>query len=187
MRIYQYMLKHCTRASETSDVATRPHRQFFGIADDQFTRWGNEFLLPDSQLRYPYGLIPFSKFLDCDLRAPLPSPGPDEVVLVGAMLHAKGLPMELVLEILDLADYAPRGRLRVPHDPFHRDNADELRKYLKYCWQLLIRCEMMAAELGMEIPWPVLVSRALIKLLSCGPRRWHHCDWGENPVRYTFR
>ncbi|KAK3904112.1 hypothetical protein C8A05DRAFT_32121 [Staphylotrichum tortipilum] len=135
-RIYQYMLNHCTWGGyTTSEVATHPHRQFFGIADRQFSRNGHDFRAPPHNLTLPYGLVPFAKFLTWDDKTADRRPGIDDVPAVRRLLHrGLGLPMELVLEILALAEYEPRGRLRVPHDPFHRANREELEKYLKYCW-----------------------------------------------------
>ncbi|KAK3987003.1 hypothetical protein QBC44DRAFT_401467 [Cladorrhinum sp. PSN332] len=174
MRIYQYMLKHCTLSGTTSEVAMYPHRQFFGIADGQFRWVGNEFRLPRQSLVYPYGLVSFEEFLNCD-GVTENKPAPSDVPQVRQILHSKGLPMELVLNIMALAEYAPRGRLQVPHDPFHLDNRDELAKYLKFCWEVLVRCDMMAGALGMVIPWRELVSHTLFQLFSCGPRHRLRC------------
>ncbi len=164
MRIYQWMVRHCTRGRTTTEVARHPHRQFFGIADRQFGSYGSE---------YPYGLVTYDKFLASgDERAP-PAASTDDVFAVRRLLHrGLGLPMELVLEIMALAEYEPRRRLRVAHDPFHRANRDELDKYISYCWKVLVRCEMMAAAVGLEIDWRHEVSKALVFLLGCGPRRW---------------
>ncbi|KAK4225241.1 hypothetical protein QBC38DRAFT_483421 [Podospora fimiseda] len=181
MRIYQYMVKHCTFSGTTSEVATYPHRQFFGIADGQFRLfYSNDFRLPGpglSPLVYPYGLVSFEEFLNCDsdgVTTVESKPAASDIPQVWQILHGKGLPMELILKILEMAEYAPRGRLQVPHDPFHRDNREELGKYLKFCWEVLVRCDMMAGALGMVIPWRELVSSTMVKLFSCGQRRWHN-------------
>lgn len=185
MRIYQYMLKHCTLSGTTSEVAMYPHRQFFGIADGQFRLVGNQFRLPSLSLVYPYGLVPYEEFLNCD-RVTENKPAPSDVPQVQQILRSKGLPMELVLNIMALAEYAPRGRLQVLHDPFHLLNRDELAKYLKFCWEVLVRCDMMAGALGMVIPWRELVSDTLVQLFSCGPRRWYIRDPRTEPETYTF-
>lgn len=185
MKMYQYMLHQCTLSGMTSEVATHPHRQFFGIADGQFRRYG---ALGRSTMRSPhylYGSVSFEHFLNCE--APTESkPGHSDVAHVQQILHSKGLPMELVLEIMDLAEYTPRGRLRVPHHPFHRNNWDELEKYLKFCWQVLVRCDMMASALGMAIPWEELVSDTLRELLDCCTGRWWTRDFCNTPNSYTF-
>jgi hypothetical protein len=187
MRIYQYMLKHCTKTDMTSEVAMLPHRQFFGIADGQFNHYG-EVRDPALNLVYPYGLMPLEKFLSWD-RVVERKPAPADIPQVQRMLYSKGLPMELVLEIMALAGYEPgEGRLQVPHDPFHPENREELAKYLRFCWKVLVRCDMMAVALGMVIPWQELVSHALVQLFSCVPgRRWYNIpDRVDNPELYVF-
>ena len=187
MRIYQYMLKQCTLSGMTSDVPTHPHRQFFGIADGQF-----QFSYQDhtQTLPHPYGLMPLEKFLHCDLWPPEHNTTPSDIPQVRHILHSKGLPMELVLDIMQRAGYAPRGRLRVPHDPFHPDNREELAKYLRFCWEVLVRCEMLAAALGMAIPWHDVVARVVVRLFGCvlrhGPRRWYVCEYEAGEGVYRF-
>ncbi|KAK3898227.1 hypothetical protein C8A05DRAFT_19145 [Staphylotrichum tortipilum] len=186
MRIYQYMLKHCTKSGMTTEVATHPHRQFFGIADGQFKRYGTEFRGPGLHIPYPYGLMPLEAFLNWD-QVVESKPAPADIPQVQWILHSKGLPMELVLEIMAFAGYAPRGRLQVPHDPFHPENREELAKYLRFCWEVLVRCDMMAVALGMAIPWRDLVSNTLVQLLSCVPRRWYTIpDDVDHPESYVF-
>jgi hypothetical protein len=89
---------------------------------------------------------------------------PADVEHVTSMLAGKGLPMEMQLHVLQLAQYLPQRRLEIPHDPQHPQNRTELHKYLKYCWQLLVRCEMIARALGDRIPWNRLVSQCLVDL-----------------------
>jgi hypothetical protein len=185
MKIYQYMLHQCTMSGKTSEVATHPHRQFFGIEDGQFKTRG--------MLRNPsylYGSVSFTHFLNSEApygtQGYLYGPGQFDVTQVQVLLYSKGLPMELVLEIMDLAEYAPKGRLRVPHHPFHRDNWDELEKYLKFCWKVLVRCDMMASALGMVIPWQDLVSQTLTELLDCCTGPWWTRDRESTPNSYTF-
>lgn len=179
------MLKHCTLSGMTSEVVTYPHRQFFGIEDGQF-RVYPRLLDPWLNIigRYPYGLIPIEEFLNCEVLTEN-KPRSSDIPQVQQILYSKGLPMELVLHIMAIAEYVPRGRLQVPHDPFHPDNRDELAKYLKYCWQLLVRCDMIASALGMEIPWHTLISATLVELFSCGPRRWYAKDSDDTYTFYT--
>lgn len=61
--------------------------------------------------------------------------------------------MELALNVMELAGYEPKRRLNNPHDPLYPCNRKELAQYLKYCWQILVRCDMMAKALDIEIPW----------------------------------
>lgn len=176
--LYQKMVQLCTISGMTSEVATFPHRQFFGIEDGQFTWRYNKPQLRDPRLnaigRYPYGVLPIEEFLNCEVLTEN-KPGPSAIPQVQQMLYSKGLPMELVLDIMDMAEYAPRGRLQVPHDPFHPENREDLAKYLKYCWVLFVRCDMMATALGMVINWEELICDAMIQLFSA-TQSWYSRD-----------
>ncbi|KAI4218036.1 MAG: hypothetical protein L6R40_008810, partial [Gallowayella cf. fulva] len=87
----------------------------------------------------------------------------DEVFL---SLRESGLPSELVLDILERADY--RWQRRSPHsnDPMHRDNRKELLKYLKFCWILLVRCDVLAKACGKRIDWAQDVSHCINNLFG---------------------
>ncbi|SPO00987.1 uncharacterized protein DNG_03736 [Cephalotrichum gorgonifer] len=178
MRIYQMAIRYCTESDSTSEVPSHPHRRFFGIEDNQFKWIGTRDLC---------GKVPFEKFLNLDTETQQ-KPSPSAVAQVQHILYSKGLPMEMVLDILEMAEYEPgEGRLIVPHDPLHLENRDELAKYLRYCWELLVRCEMMANAIGMEIPWIEVMNTALEPLLDSGAlggRKWHRRDWTEGT--YTF-
>lgn len=83
-------------------------------------------------------------------------PASDDVDEVRGMLGRKGLPAELALDVTELAGYeVPR---RVPHDPLHPLNRNDLARYLKYCWQILIRCDMLAKALDIKLHWKSLVA-----------------------------
>lgn len=59
------------------------------------------------------------------------------------MLISKELPVELAVKIMEHAHYEANRRLTpVPHNPFHPSNREELVKYLNYCWELFVCCEM---------------------------------------------
>ena len=84
------------------------------------------------------------------------NPSEDDVwSIVDTSLH-RGLPIELALMILEFADYTPRRR-RVPDDLLHQDNRGELQKYLTYCWELLVRANMLVRFHGHSIDWDSLV------------------------------
>ena len=187
MKVYQYMVHKCTLSGMTSEVATHPHRQFFGIEDGQFKMYSGAVTGEMSSPSYLCGSVSFEHFLSCD-KPTKSRPGRFDVPQVQRILHSKGLPMELVLDIMDLAEYTPSGgRLWVPHHPFHRDNWDELEKYLKFCWQVLVRCDMMASALGMVIPWQELVSGTLRELFDCCTGRWWTRSSERDAVNsYTF-
>lgn len=107
------------------------------------------------------------------------------------MLCFKGLPIELALDVMELAGYEAKRRLNIPHDPLHPYNRKELAQYLKYCWQLLVRCDMMAKALDMKIPWKVLISSSIVRLWgssTCGYARWYKpsTNWEDQPQSLLF-
>ena len=75
------------------------------------------------------------------------------ILVVVNYLSEKGLPFELALAILEFAEYVPYGRLDIADDPLHPDYEMELRKYLSYCWEVLMRCDMLAKASGKRISW----------------------------------
>lgn len=185
---YQFTLRFCTKSNTTSEVAAHPHRQFFGIPHGQFLAQGRHW---DKKRKHPYGILAFEHFLVSETSVGY-QPDDAEVPQVRRMLRCKGLPAELALDILELADYVPRRRLKVPHDPFHGDNRGELDKYLKYCWQLLVRLDMLSKELGMTIRWRELVSGAIVHLwdlnnCDCRRRDWYEYEVGYDEDYYKFK
>lgn len=178
MRVYQCAVRDCTYSGATSEVAAHPHRRFFGIEYGQFR---------SATARDLFGKLPFETFLSCDTPTQQ-KPTRSAVAQVKQILWSRGLPTELILDILEMAEYEPGdGRLEVPHDPFDPENRDELAKYLKYCWELLVRCEMMANAIGMEIPWMEVLHTVLVQLLGYNTRtgrKWYHIDWSEDT--FTF-
>lgn len=200
-KFYQYTLRTCTGTGQTSEVSAYPHRQFFGISDDQFR---GEFWYPkirkDHWLRWTdektesyrrpidhYGKVPIDEFLTLENESlPNHQPGKSDVTLVQDLLYRKGLPAELVLDIMQLASYKPVGRLATPHDPFHPSNRKELSQYLTYCWQVLVRCDMMAKALGMEMPWKELVGNCIAEFWAderCGQGRFFWSPISEDGDR----
>lgn len=191
-------------------MSTYPHRQFFGIRDDQFR---GEFLVPTIRkshwLRWVdpkpgnraydyrrrarhYGKVPINEFLTLE-NATLEGhqPGISDVVLVRDYLYQMGLPAELVLHVMELAGYETLGRLSEPHDPFHPSNREELGRYLKYCWRLLVHCDMMAKALGMELPWEELLGDCIVDFWAddgCGRGRffWTPVNEYSDPLPKVF-
>ncbi|KAH8646234.1 hypothetical protein BX600DRAFT_157981 [Xylariales sp. PMI_506] len=49
-------------------------------------------------------------------------------------------------------------------EPLHPQHRTRLMGYLTYCWDLFVRCDMMAKALGDQIPWDKLVSWSLADL-----------------------
>lgn len=123
--------------------AIRPlHIDFFGIREGQFSdnpraRKDGPFThlgerLQVGQGTYPYGIKPIHDFLEFENTASH-LPNVSEVTHVSWLLTMKGLPVEISSRIMELADYEPRRRLKVPHDPFHEENNAELEIYLSTC------------------------------------------------------
>ncbi|KAJ5771937.1 hypothetical protein N7520_002466 [Penicillium odoratum] len=181
---YQFTLRTCTSTGYGSEVSSYPHRQFFGIGDNQFKgaddhpeiekthwlRWTTAKhrlgLLDYYFSRSDHcGMVPINEFLAVENKAFAGRrPGLSDVSLVQNYLYQKGLPVELVLDVMELAGYQPVGRLSEPQDPFHSSNRTELARYLTYCWRLLVNCDMMAKAIGMQLPWKELLGNCITDL-----------------------
>ena len=169
---YQRMVRECTMSHKRSTIATYPHRQFFGIASGHFkdsrepwemTISGNHNGL-DGKMVFPYGQLSAEAFLSHDTSQQTYLATMDDVHTVRGLLRKTGLPAELALAVMEAADYVPRRRLAIPHDPLHLDNAGELMHYLKYSWQVLVRCDMLVRELGDTIPWHFMIASCIVDL-----------------------
>lgn len=158
-RMYQKMLARLTKEC-TSEVSTYPHRQFFGIHDEQFR--------PDYERTQLYGVMSSFRFLTKDVPYRY-APTAADVGEVRSILRRKGLPAELALQIMELAEYTGSHRLEIPDDPLHFKNGAELKSYLTYCWKLLIRSDVMAKACGSWIDWSAMVKRCLVAL---APLQW---------------
>ncbi|KAH7128879.1 hypothetical protein EDB81DRAFT_906562 [Dactylonectria macrodidyma] len=162
LKVYQQVVRNCTTSGwSASDIATYPHRQFFGIQKGQFTtnypephdkaRWGHLISGRYSTLQYyPYGLMSFNEFQafekPFEYKACV-----EDILYIRWALCQKGLPVELSNSILEMASYTPQRRLPFPEEPLDHQNRIELDKYLRYCWQLIVRCTMIGQALGMDM------------------------------------
>jgi len=173
---YQRMVRDCTRSKLSHNIAALSHRQFFGIPEKQFGEYitprqdGKHAYLFDKDVfkgGYPYGVLPFMDFLGLETEV-VYMPSVSDVMHVHWCLYSLGLPTELAAEIMDLAAYRPMRRLEVPHDPLDPANREELRRYLDFCFRILVRCEVISRWLGGEIPWDRLAAEALVELLGEG-------------------
>ncbi|KAF9741415.1 hypothetical protein PMIN04_000801 [Paraphaeosphaeria minitans] len=167
---YQRMLLLCTGVPYgfCCDAHTFPHRDFFGVkrgmyrhdySDTHFERWQKTHLGTQRV-----------KDLVCSAFKGVHVPNKRDVAAVLEMLGSKGLPVELALQVIAKAEYVPVGRLPIRDDPFHLANAEELRKYISYCWKLLVRLEMLYKESvhGLTLDWEAEVSHALYRLFNMG-------------------
>ncbi|KAJ4347361.1 uncharacterized protein N0V89_011302 [Didymosphaeria variabile] len=141
---YQRALFRCTAGTKL-DTYTYPHREFFGVPEGMYVadwHWSNDELLGLTSLERRqepgYGHVPTK----------------EDVARARRLVCKAGrMPAELGLQILECAGYVPARRIPVADDPLHKDNADELRNYLDYCWQLVIRCDMVMKSCGKSIDW----------------------------------
>lgn len=101
-----------------------------------------------------------------------------DVDSVESILRSRGLPTELVIEIMDLAEYRAQSRLVLRDYPLHPSNGEELRKYLSYCWRLMVRCDELANACGRPIDWGNEVRDCIFSLFFDYP--------GYHPKTYVY-
>lgn len=155
---YQQTLMCCTGTSivvRHYEVHTFPHRDFFGIPCGMYRSESSERLQ-----RSPLGTTPLSGLAEPLFRGVHVASRADFAQVLN-LLRAKRLPSELALEIMCAADYTSVGRTYVRDDPLHVANAKELKKYLSYCWKLLVRLDMLWSASGMRIDWEAEVAHAV--------------------------
>ncbi|KAF3350502.1 Nitrogen assimilation transcription factor nit-4 [Verticillium dahliae VDG2] len=150
---------------------------FFGVPRGVYARYGygpapaahlTDQYPSRERARFPYGVLPFGDFIH--LEGPVPhQPSVPDVLRVRWCLCRLGLPTELATEVMDFAGYVPLRRLPVAHDPFHKANREELRRYLNYCWTVIVRTDMLGSWLGYDVPWDRLVAEELMQLVGYGP------------------
>jgi hypothetical protein len=169
-----------------TEIVTYPHRQFFGTGDNNcqsgaFRVSNNLHWLRGSHhtdgLGHSegglYGIVPIDEFLALGKPASqrddysiIYQPNGSDTSRVKGILCEMGLPVELALDIMELAGYEPKRRLKIEHDPLHLENREELAQYLRYCWQILIRCDMTASEVDLDIPWYDEVAGCIVDLID---------------------
>ncbi|GKZ17778.1 hypothetical protein AbraIFM66951_001098 [Aspergillus brasiliensis] len=179
---YQNMLRECTACDRGSEFTFHVHQRFFGIDKRQFNAVRPILADKDHRLKdqlafdngwlmnFHYGLLPLEEFLILENSTLLFVPHEVDVGEVrGILAYAGKLPLELVLIIMEFADYTPRRRLKVPHDPLHPNNRAALDEYLEHCWQIIVRCHMMAEALGtyFGLSWWDEVDIQLFRLWPC--------------------
>lgn len=164
---YQQMLVYCTGTGDPNPhhgAHKIPHREFFGVPFGMYTS-----MVPwHSTASYhtkPFGMVPLQDLVDRKFpQKHVPSKG--DVLLAQKIFRALKVPRDITLRILEVAEYTPKGRLQTHGDPLHIDNAEELRKYLAYCWKLLVRVDMLMKENGALVDWEHEVAEAIYKLFG---------------------
>ncbi|KAF2020355.1 hypothetical protein BU24DRAFT_205 [Aaosphaeria arxii CBS 175.79] len=142
-----------------------PHREFYGVPFGMYTSQVAWYSNINLHLTQKYGTLPLQDLVDKDFpQKYVPSKG--DMPKVHDIFRALKLPTEITLAILDFADYTPRGRLNTHADPLHIDNASELKKYLAYCWKLLIRVDMLMKAAGTHLDWEHEATEAIYKLFG---------------------
>jgi hypothetical protein len=170
---YQRTLRCCTNSRLTSEIPAYPHQQFFGIVKGQFN-------FDIDHRDFHFGLKSIEEFL-VEEKSVGHLPNTTDVVMVCFILQQKHLPMELVMDIMELAEYQPKRTLQVPHDPLHPDNKDELDKYLDYCWRVLVNCDMFAHTLKLNLYWKNAVTNNIVRQWGCKDSNeptWYDCQAG---------
>lgn len=174
-RMYQIMLRRVTEARWPSGPTVYPHNQFFGIPRDHFipggmkSRIDKQHWLRRTDILYDhFGVLSYNGFLNLEGEftkryLPLES----DVESVRQALFLRGLPMEIVLMIMNFADYKPERALKVPHDPLHPINRAEMNQYLDECWKIIIGCDIMFQVVcGREIDWSSEI-REIVQSFLC--------------------
>jgi hypothetical protein len=156
------MLLRCTGGYK-HDTETFPHREFFGVKRGMnFTEHETKNFLgtvPAERLKDPRGCI--NSYL----------PTRDDISCVMNYLGQKGLPLELSFTILEIAEYVPQRMSAVEGDPLNAENAQVLRRYLNFCWDLLVRSDMLAKACGKTIGWTSEITECICALWGkCYPR-----------------
>ena len=189
-KAYQVMLLRCTGEKKFGcylqesafDPETFPHRQFFGVYRGQYE---NTQYIPHAILDHKsdtfYGKVPLYKLEKRHCLSNYHRPTVSDVDDVAQSLREFGLPEELVLDILERADYRWQRRLQHSDHPMHLKNREELLKYLKFCWILLVRCDLLAKACGKRIDWVNEVSLCIDDLfgLNIGAIRRVEPNLGE--------
>lgn len=192
---YQRMLLCCTGIQYGAcnhEAHTYPHREFFGVPRGMFY---SEQPYQRQKVGKP-GTGRVADLAEGHFRN-IHVPSKADVEIVRALLKSKGLPTELALQVMKSADYTPAGRLWHRDDPLHAENAKELKKYLSFCWKVLVRIDMLVRECGKRLDWESEVANAMCVLFELGKtgrprggyRRRAMCDWvefGAPSERVTF-
>ena len=151
------------------DPETFPHRQFFGVFRGQYGDM-EEYGYSGTDKYTVCGTLPLQRLERSQDLSKQHLPMLSDVDEVFLTLRKAGLPAEVVLEILERADYQWQRRSRYSHDPMHPSNRDELLKYLRFCWVLLVRCDLLAKACGKNIDWANDVSNCIHSMFGVKDR-----------------
>ncbi|KAH6632922.1 hypothetical protein C7974DRAFT_411955 [Boeremia exigua] len=160
---YQHMLLCCTGVrygSNHYEVHTYPHREFFGVPSGMF-----HVESADCRCKRQLGTVRIPDIVDEPFKGIYIASQAD-IPIVLDLIKSKGLPTELAVQIMHLADYTSVGRLLVRDDPLNLINTDELKQYLGYCWMLLVRLDMLCKASGQWLDWEAEVTDTICTLFE---------------------
>jgi len=174
MVCWEKVLSRCT-GRQHYDVHTFPHRLFFGVSEPSHEAylWNkvgcgrkHPSLESEEEKRRRERYLPVS----------------EDVAIVLFYLRLKGCPTEIGLQILAYAEFKPERRLPIANDPMNLHNREELRKYLSWCWKVLVWCDMLMTASGSRIGWVYEITDVIRELWGVGVRgkkemlRWRTND-----------
>jgi len=146
------VISRCT-GHRQYDVHTFPHRLFFGVSKQAYD--GNKWHQPGCGRWYRNAVIPGKVEISEGERY---LPVSEDVEIVLFYLRIKGLPTELGLKVIKLADFKPERKLPIAGDPLNLRNRGKLRKYLSWCWKVLVWCDIFMSADGHKISWVYEIS-----------------------------
>jgi hypothetical protein len=164
---YQTMLLRCT-GGYRHDTETFPHREFFGV------KRGMNYT--EHQTRPYIGTVPVERLKDPKMCINNYLPTRDDIPCVLNYLGQKAMPLELSFTILEFAEYVPQRMLTVEGDPLNAENSQMLRKYLNFCWDLLVRSDMLVKACGKTIGWTSEITECICTLWGQGFPRLTESD-----------
>lgn len=182
---WEKVVSRCT-GFKNYDVHTYPHRLFFGVSGADYDArswnkppfWGREFRMHPSLQTEKQKIAMREKYF----------PILEDVEIVLFYLRCKGLPTEIGLQILAHADFKPERRLPVANDPLHPKNGEELRKYLSWCWKILIWTDVLMTAEGRKISWVYEITDVIRELWGvddrgCGLFRYiGYGEWEDEDI-----
>ena len=178
------LIARLTADESAFDPETFPHRQFFGVYGGQYLNNQYSRSISDSEPRTLYGKVPLHRLENHHSSRTQHLPTPSDVDEVFLLLRKSGLSTELALDILERADYRWQRRSPLSDDPMHPKNREELLTYLKFCWILLIRCDVLVKACGKKIDWANDVSLCINDLFGVNNgalRRFEYGYWEDEP------
>jgi hypothetical protein len=122
----------------------------------------------EHQTKLFIGTLPAERLKDPKMRINNYLPTRDDISYVLNYLGQKGLPLELSFAILEFAEYVPQRMLTVEGDPLNSENSQVLRRYLNFCWDLLVRSDMLAKACGKTIGWSSEITECIRTLWGQG-------------------